>query len=212
MHESIANALYQGERRTLQPRFDAARARLWRQKHAYGRGPWLKHSLEAIYTIPLFVPVRQYRQGEGKRLVAYVIGFLHPDGVGLNSWHAYYFGLEVKTCTVAHDPLPVQVPHHAVQRLMQRANIDKPAVALSWLRPALEYVLLLHPAPSREGILLPGLAGAVVARQDQDNSDGWVFVTFIDDDKLRPEQQAEVAGRRDAMAREQYWLNAGPPV
>jgi hypothetical protein len=83
---------------------------------------------------------------------------------------------------------------------MQRANVANVNQALTWLLPAFNYVNLLEPRPPAEDVLLPCTAGAVVGIQDKSDPATWVFVTYIDEDKLRPEQRVELAERKRRLA------------
>ena len=73
---------------------------------------------------------------------------------------------------------------------MQRLNVQKPSLALHSLERAFDTALHLG-APTRGSVYLPSAGGVVVAKQDEDEPSRWVFVTFIDEAKLKPEQIRE---------------------
>ena len=196
MHASIAQALYRGEKRQFASRMAAAESRLMQTTYRFGRRPWLKTAVEGLLRSPHFVTVQFSRWGEKKHEVAAMLGYLHPEVLrDHDAWCGSSYVFRAKHCTYERRDLPIKVSHHAVLRLMQRADIANPAQALFWTIPALQYVLLAQRDPPDDSVLLPCAAGAVVAVRDKEEEDTWALVTYIDEDKLRPEQRAEVADR-----------------
>ena len=215
MHTSIAHALYRGEMRQFQPRRQVAEARLERVTVRHGRNAWMRNVMRHATTDPSFAPLARYLEVEKKHEIHTLVGFLHPNVLpDLNAWCAAGYILQPKTFTVTRCDLPAIVAHHTVLRLMQRADIADINQALRWLLPALFYVLLVEPQPPGEDALLPCTSGAVVAIKDKHDADCWVFVTYIDEDKLRPEQRAERDARQRRLTAEMatYSLFNFPPT
>lgn len=197
MHASIAHALYRGEKRQLTSRMEAAEARFKRMTYRFGRRPWLKAAVVVVTSSPYYIPVYQVRGGEKKHETVVLLGYLHPETVqDHDAWCGAAYLLRAKDCTCERFDLPLKVSHHAVLRLMERADIANPAQALLWTLPAMEYVLLVQRDPPDESVLLPCAAGAVIARRDKEADGAWAMVTYLGEDKLRPEQRAEVADRK----------------
>lgn len=197
MHASIAHAIYRGERRQFVPRMNAAESRFKRMTYRFGRGPWLRTAIAAVTSSPHFVPIYQVRGGEKKHEIVVFMGYLHPDVMqDFNAWCGSSYMLHAKKCTMERQDLPLMVPHHTVLRLMERADIANPTQALIWTLPAVQYVLMVERDPPDEEVLLPCAAGAVVAIRDKVETDTWVFVTYLDEDKLRQEQRAEIEDRK----------------
>lgn len=196
MHASIAHAIYRGEKRQFASRMEAADARLKQTTYRFGRRPWLRTAVEGLFRSPHFVTVQYSSWGEKKHEVAVMMGYLHPESLQQHdAWCASSYVFRAKNCTYERRDLPIKVSHHAVLRLMERADIANPAQALFWTVPAMQYALLAEDGPPDESVLLPCAAGAVVAVRDKEEPEDWAFVTYLDDDKLRPEQRAEVADR-----------------
>ena len=205
MHASIAHALYRGERRQFAPRMNVAESRFKRMNVRHGRNAWMKNAFHLATNDPSFLPIASYSQGEKKHEVNLLIGFLHPDNLkNVDGWCGCAFILRAKTCSVERHDLPIKVSHHAVLRLMQRVDIANVHQALTWLLPAVHYILAVEPDPCPTDKLLPCISGGVIGLQDQQEPEAWVFVTYVDDDKLFPSQRTELEDRKrrlkEAMA------------
>jgi len=201
MHESIAHAIYRGELRQYPERLEAGYSRLEAQFKNIPvinrRGPWLRAAKFLFSNLPTFTVLGGFDVGEKKHTETYLMGLVHPKVQEAGVWHGGAVRLTAKTCKTAQIDLPIKVSHHAVIRLMQRCNVVQPNEALHWLAPAFFYAALVQRPPPAEPALLPCLDGAVIAGADRDTPDSWVFLTFVDNAKLRPDQRAELAMRLD---------------
>ncbi len=203
MHESIATAIYKGHKRTLDDRLNQYVQRLPAGGPPRRRKPWLRAVRTAFRDLPSDIWFGEFAGGSGKDAVVDLLGVRLGADAGRSMWFGSTVQISARRFSVESHGLPIRISNHAITRAMQRLALPDVRAAASQLSPAFFYALLVERYPPRDGssVLLPTVGGgAVVAIADRDDPEDWVFLTYIDAGKLRPEQLAELAVRREKFA------------
>ena len=213
MHESVANAIYKGHKRTLDDRLNQYVQRLPANGPPRKRKPWLRVMRSAFFNLPSQVWFGECAHGSGKDAAVELFGVAlceETEGSDQKLWLGTAVKISARHYSVESCALPVRITHHAITRAMQRLALPNGQIAASRLGPAFFTALTVERDPPRDGssILLPAIGGAVVAAADRYEPDDWVFLTYIDAAKLRPEQITEVVARAEAWGS----LKAEPAV
>ncbi|NCC40358.1 MAG: hypothetical protein EOM21_13050 [Gammaproteobacteria bacterium] len=208
MHASIATAISRGFNRQVRKKIeDFDPERLMAGERPGRRGPWLRHLRRGLDRIPGLCVVYESLQGEGKRAKLSIV-LMDYVNAPAPYWSAFALTLNARHKSAEGCGVPIKITAHALQRAMQRLDVTDPQTALRLLWSAVHAVLWVGP-PGNEhaerlfpvlkiGARLPdgayqtSLLGAAVMVPDRENSGVWSMVTFVDADKLRPEQTAEV--------------------
>ena len=203
MHESIATAIYKGHKRTLDERLHRYVQRLPAGGAPRKRKPWLRVMRSAFFNLPSQVWFGECASGSGKDATVELFGVAlceEREGSDRKLWLGTAVRISARHYSVESRALPVRITHHAITRAMQRLALPDVHVAASRLGPAFFTALTVERDPPRDGssILLPAIGGAVVAAADRDEPEDWVFLTYIDEGKLRPEQVTEAVARAKA--------------
>ena len=192
MHESVASALYRGYERRVSTFTPRDRGQLFPGKH----DARVKAMVKSISADPGVLVLGVHQSGAKKHKVSVIVLLEHGSVDQRSGWYA---GLLRYSRTGLDDyDLSLFVSHHLVQRTMQRLDLKSPKAALRQLDDAI-YCALWLKHPTSDSVLLPAKGGAVIAVPDKYAAHGWALVTFVDADKLRPEQRAEVAMWRERV-------------
>jgi hypothetical protein len=232
MHHSIASATYRGfargvnqQHETLEQRVTQALGQLPKTRAA-----WLRHTLRVFHKLPGVTVLSESVEGEGKRAAAELVTFGYVHDAAPPHWQPVLVTLTARDMRIHTQGWPLKITAHAVERLMQRLDIIAPKTALAALKITIDFITWIdtpRPDDPPDGRLLPvfepstfrptdlsgPLLGAAIIKPDQDAPEEWVMVTFVDGDKLHPEQYAELAQVVEAvkarMAEEAQGANQG---
>lgn len=109
-------------------------------------------------------------------------------------WIVYLIALHARNFKILTKPIGIRVTNHVVERMMTRLNITQPQDTFAGLVRSIYYLTSDLPKNNSE-MILRAYRGAVIAKPDNQIDGYWALVSFIDADKIRPEQFQELVGR-----------------
>lgn len=198
MHESIAKAILKGHKRLVQSAMDDFIPRY--KSVSKSRGTFIKKTTEAIKSIPGVFIVEEGRDGQGKNLFQYFLSMVLSRDSEAPGWIVYLIALNARNFKILSKPLGIRATNHVVERMMTRLNITQPQDTFPGLVRSFYYLTSDLPKNNSE-MLLISYGGAVIAKPDNQIDGYWALVSFIDADKLRPEQLQELVERDLGLSR-----------
>jgi hypothetical protein len=192
MDEASARAFYKGYIRTIKDSvYDPDAIPVFKK----GRNAWLHQSIKDYARDPTFVLlINPLIEHAGKESKAWMIGVDFNETKNgeqrIINWLGTYMELRARKFSIEKYRLPILITSHLVERTMQRLNQESPVKALRYLNQAFFAALALQkPVPGQ--VYLQTSGGVVVAKPHEADPNIWALITFIDQDKLAPEQVRE---------------------
>lgn len=190
----MAKAFYKGYIRILQKQTYDPFDQPFNKK---GRQAWLKQRVNDIEKDPkFFVMHKAIFDDRKKDSRAFLIGVDFIDGHQEDetefawTWLGSSVKLHTRRFQIVKYRIPVLITSHLIERAMLRLKLEQPVAALKALTPAFFAAIALEkPVPGQ--VYLQATGGVVVAKPHETDPTMWALVTFVDQDKLRPEQIRE---------------------
>jgi hypothetical protein len=108
-------------------------------------------------------------------------------------WYGQFIIIDSRKCEVRDRLAKLTISTHVVDRVIQRLGLKDPREAISRLRvPIVGSIELMGGLRDGEHLLVPAEGGAAVLKRSEEDQNKGVLATFIDQDKLRSNQIAEV--------------------
>ena len=194
MHESIAKAFLKGHRRKVTVAFDNFITRP--KPVTKTRAAFIKRTCEYIYGYPGLYVVYETEFGEKKDNCKGLICLVESSTGDAPGWILVRVVIRARDYRVDAMPLGIRISDHVVERVMARLNISNPVEALPSLMMALMYLLQNKDSQDDEMVIYTQ-GGIVIAKPDDHTGECWCLVSFIDGDKVRPQQKIEAIKRFD---------------
>jgi len=192
MHESIAKALLKGHKRKVQSAIDDFKPRI--TSPSKSRNGFIRDASAYVRSIPGIYTLQEACFGERKGRIYSHLCLVESRDKEMPGWLVVMVFAIARNFQIDVSYTGIRVTNHVVERMLSRLNIHNPTVNFSRLIPCIYYILACSPDKDDE-LVLPANGGIVIAKRDALFDDQWALVSFIDADKARPEQIAEVRQR-----------------
>lgn len=197
MHSSIVEALHRGQKREIRDQITAHYQRAIENVARERRTPWLKRVTRTLLNEPNQVVLDVSWEGRTvKRAVCKIVSIRFID----TGWCVTTVSVIARTFSLVDGVLPIVLPNHLIERIMQRKSIDRALDAVKYLAPTVGIAVSLFRLPADEVLLpcgdaaTPGDDGAIQMIWHREYpGEVRVLVTYIAQHQLRPDQRIELA-------------------